>query len=142
MTTPSRSMMLCGVLVAAVGCGCAQDPAKTPYAAQPDPIGPNAYPQVVVDGLAAPYVAAVYQRIVVDEPTAERPLAVFVPVRSLHDYRFGIQYEFKWLDAQGREVGKSGSMYQAMDPRMEQQLKGNAMTLAATQWRLEIRLSR
>jgi uncharacterized protein YcfL len=137
-----NKLTLAGLItsLALVG-GCA-DPVKAPYAARPDTIGAAAYPQIAIDASAEPYVGVTYQRIVVDAPTGDKPLAVRVPVRSIADVRFAIQYEWRWFDAQGREVGRSGTQFQNMDPRMEQQLAGNALTSSATNWRLEIRVTR
>lgn len=139
-TSILRTFGLTGLVLASLA-GCNNDPRMPPFGAQPDPIGPNAYPQVVTDPSANRFLSVVYERIIVDQSNGERPLAVQVPVRSMTDNRFGMQYEYKWFDAQGREVGKSGPMYMNMDPRLEQAIRGNAMTLAATNWRLELRLA-
>ena len=78
----------------------------------------------------------------VDQPTDTRPLRVQVPVRSLSDSPFAVQYQWTWLDRDGRFIRTSGWMDAMMEPRQQVLMTGNALDGKAERWRLEIRSAR
>ncbi len=116
---------------------------NTPFAAQPDNVEHGTYPRIVVEAPLNKFVAVDYAGIVVDQATSDRPLAITVPVRSLSpDRRMNVQYQFTWLDRDGRQIGSGGWRYIVMEPRSQDRFTGNAMDNKATDYRLEIRSAR
>jgi uncharacterized protein YcfL len=131
------SGVLGAVLVGGAGCS------NAPFAGQPDNVPTGQYPRVVVEAPLNQFVGVDYNSVVVDQPTSDRPLAVTVPVRSLApERRMNVQYQFTWLDRDGRQVGQSGWRYIVMEPRTQDRFSANAMDTRATDYRLEIRSAR
>lgn len=116
---------------------------NTPYGAQPDNVAHGSYPRIVVEAPLNQFIGVDYNGIVVDQATPERPLAITVPVRSLApERRMNVQYQFTWLDADGRQIGQGGWRYIVMEPRSQERFMGNAMDNRASDYRLEIRSAR
>lgn len=116
---------------------------NTPFGAQPDNVPHGSYPRIVVEAPLNQFVAVDYNGIVVDQATTERPLAITVPVRSLSpERRMNVQYQFTWLDRDGRQIGQGGWRYIVMEPRSQDRFTGNAMDNRASDYRLEIRSAR
>ena len=64
-------------------------------------------------------------------------------VRSLSpERRMNVQYQFTWLDADGRQISQGGWRYIVMEPRSQDRFTGNAMDNRASDYRLEIRSAR
>lgn len=116
---------------------------NAPLAGQPDNVPHGSYPRIVVESPLNQFVGVDYQGIVVDPATTDRPLGITVPVRSLStDRRMNVQYQFTWLDRDGRPIGQGGWRYIVMEPRSQDRFTGNAMDNRASDYRLEIRSAR
>lgn len=120
--------------------GC-QQPA-TPIAAQPDPVGVDAYPTVTVEPAVLPYLAVDYESVIVEPADGLVPMAVQVPARSTANSQYLVQYTFSWYDDAGALIGDSGWRLLAMEPGMRRVLRGSASDLAASRWTVEIRSAR
>jgi uncharacterized protein YcfL len=119
--------------------GCSTAPA-TP---RQDPISAKQYPKVVVEGQLAQWLVVDYNEVLVDHATAEKPLRVTVPVRSLSTAtEMTIQYKYRWLDADGRPVGEAEWRTVKISPTWQDRFTANALTTKASDWRLEIRSGR
>lgn len=140
-TTLLRSLAASASLAAVVALGgCANN---APLAAQPDNVPHGSYPRISVEAPLNQFVGVDYSGIIVDQPTSDRPLAVTVPVRSLStERRMNVQYQFTWLDQDGRQLGAGGWRYIVMEPRSQDRFAGNAMDNRAVDYRLEIRSAR
>lgn len=118
---------------------CQQDTVKPPFTPATDPLPAQYYPAITLEPALAGALVVDPGRIVTDNPTMTTPLSVQVPIRSMADRMIKVQYEFQWFDAQGREVGRSGFKQEQFPARQQVMLAGNALSSAATGWRLEIR---
>lgn len=118
--------------------GC-QDTVRAPYTPAVDPLPTAYYPAITLEPALQGALVIDPNRIVTDNPTAETPLRVQVPLRSMADRMIKVQYEFQWFDAQGREVGRTGMKSEQFPARQQVMLTGNAMRSDATGWRLEVR---
>ncbi len=121
-------------LAALTGC----DTTKAPYAGAPDAITRATYPDVTVDGSLQETTAVDYPSITFVAGTADRPASVNVPMRSRADWDQIVMYQFRWFDAQGRQVGESQWRKEVLPARRNAQLKANALTSAAVAWRLDV----
>jgi uncharacterized protein YcfL len=118
--------------------GC-QDTVKAPFTPGTDPLPAQFYPAITLEPALNGALVVDPSRIVSDLPTAETPLRVQVPLRSMADRMLKVQYEFQWFDAQGREVGRTGFKSEQFPARQQVMLSGNAMRSDAVGWRLEVR---
>ena len=132
--------LVIGAMLALILYGC--DNVKAPPAAQLDPLPRSNYPAVTLEQGIDRHLVADYDNIVLREPTAESPLRVAVPIRTKADVQMRIQYEFRWFDENGMEIGRSGQRFEVVEPRRQVQLQANATTSKATRWRLEVRAAR
>lgn len=141
-TTLTLAALLAGA--ALVG-GCQSDPAKAPLGSRQDALPTQDYPKVnIVDDnfQLQNYLVVDKSAIVAVLPGDGKPLSVSVPVRSTADNRMRLQYQFYWRDSNGVTIGQSGWRRYEVEPRVQFQAKGNAITQDATDWRLEIRSAR
>lgn len=136
-TAPMAIVLSMGVLTL-VGC----DKTKAPYGAAPDAVTKGNYPAVTVDGSLADTTAVDYPSIVFDQPTPDRPMSVTVPMRSRADYDQVIMYQYRWFDAQGRQVGQSEWRREVLPARRNAMLKANALNSSATAWLLDVQRGR
>ena len=116
--------------------GCDTAPARI----KPDPV--LDYPQkVALEGLDKAVVAA---RPIVTPSTADRPMQVSVPLRSIVDGRaLNVQYKFEFFDQNGRPLRTNlGWRFQKLEPRVQVFLEGNALETKAVDWRLQVRPAR
>lgn len=138
MPVIGRIMFAAAVTVLAA---CSTDRVKAPPSAMRDTIPLGSYPQIVpMDGLAAHLG---FDQPLVEPSTPNRPMAITVNVRSVADTPMETQYRFIFYDQLGRELrSNQGWVFQHMEPRLQVQLKGQALETDAQQWRLEIRPAR
>lgn len=120
--------------------GC--DTVKAPDSPRADTIASGSYPNVVAESGLGQFMGVDVPQVIVDQPTDTRPLRVQVPVRSLSDSPFAVQYQWTWLDRDGRFIRTSGWMDAMMEPRQQVLMTGNALDGKAERWRLEIRSAR
>ncbi len=118
------------------------DKTKAPYGAEPDAVTRSTYPSVTVDGSLSDTTAVDYPAIVYDQPTPDRPMSVTVPMRSRADYDQVIMYQYRWFDAQGRQVGQSEWRREVLPARRNAMLKANALNSSATAWLLDVQRGR
>ncbi len=125
----------------AMGClaGCQDQQAGYPPASPSGDRIVGGYPQITLAGSLADLLVA--SRPMVEGPTPQQPMRVVVPIRSIQNAMTRVQYQFTWLDAQGRPVDTSGWKYEAVPPRMERFFEGSALSTEATDWRLEIKVA-
>lgn len=139
----SKTMSVCVMMVAAASLlilpGCkGQDNIKAPQTIRTDPLA-GAYPQnIALSGLQN---AIVIGQPIVDPATADNPMKVSVPLRSVADGTLRVQYKFIFMDGRGRPVksNNDGWRYQVLAPRAEVFLENNSMDTDAVDWRLEVR---
>jgi len=76
----------------------------------------------------------------VNDGTKDQPMSVVQPVRNIKAFTLQIQYQFTFLDSQGRPTeGGGGWKYLTLEPRVERFLEGVALDTNAVDWRLTIR---
>ncbi len=136
------SMMAVATASAILGASAGCSGPRPPAGAMPDPVTQNIYPAITVDGALQNFVAVDYPRIIADQPMADSPLNVRVPLRSQSDTDMTVQTQFTWYDAQGRQVGESGWRTVTLPSRRQVQLGAHAIVKEATQWRLDVRAAR
>jgi hypothetical protein len=134
-TAGAVTLAVCA-LIASVQLGC--DTTKAPYAGSPDAITRATYPDVTVDGSLEGTTAIDYPSIVFTPTSADRPASVSVPMRSRADWDQIVMYQFRWFDAQGRQVGESQWRKEVLPARRNAMLKANALTSTAIAWRLDV----
>lgn len=139
----ARSFAAAWIAIALIGfmaAGC--DHVKAPPAGPGDLLPAEAYPQIVASEGTS--LALRFSRPIVDPSTPERPMHVTVPVRSIEDdYPLNVQYQFQFLDGQGRPLGNSNSWrFMNLRPREQHFLEGRALDPAAADWRLIVRSAR
>ncbi len=127
------------LMLAVIMTGC--DTIQAPDAARQDPLPEGAYPrQVVLEGLNKGVVTG---RPVVDEPTADQPMRVSVPVRSVTDKELNVQYRFEFFDARNRPTrDQPGWRYVRIAGKSSVTAESAATDTNAVGWRLEIRPAR
>lgn len=139
MKTPLLLAALATFSVAALA-GC--DTMRGTPSPRVDPQPAQSYPKVAVPDPALARSLGVNPQTVVQTSGSETPLTVVVPVRSLVDNVMRVQYRWLWFDAMGRQVGQTTWANESLGPRLEVRFQGNATTLDARDWRLEIRSAR
>lgn len=121
--------------------GC--DTTRAPYAPAGDPLVASNYPKVAFLDKELTGMLVVDPNIVVVDRPEGRPMKVTVPMRSVSDHAMKLQYQYIWRDALGRPVGNpSGWKYVVVEPRVQVPMQANAISMDATDWRLEIRFER
>jgi len=135
VSRPAALVALAAIAFAALT-GC--DTTKAPYPGSPDAITRATYPDVTVDGSLEGTTAVDYPSITFTPGTADRPASVNVPMRSRADWDQVVMYQFRWFDAQGRQVGNSQWRKEVLPARRNAQLTANALTSAAIAWRLDV----
>lgn len=120
--------------------GC--DTVRAPYNPPGDPLPAENYPKVAYVDKELQNMLVVDPSRVVTDSSDGRPLNVMVPLRSVVENTMRLQYQFLWRDSVGREVGKSGWRFVRVEPRVQIQCQGNAISKDATDWRLEVRFDR
>ncbi len=126
-------------ILVALAAGCS-DPYKVPPAGRADPLPPGAYPRnVAEDGLAD---GVVFGTPTITPATETSPLHIVQPIRAITDYSLNTQYWFEWFDAQKRPLNTPNWTFQALTPKVEVMLQGNAPDTRATEWRLHVRPAR
>jgi Protein of unknown function (DUF1425) len=121
-------------------CGC--DTVRAPYNPPGDPLPAENYPKVAYLDKELQNMLVVDPARVVQDSSDGRPLSVMVPLRSVVEHTMNLQYQYSWRDSVGREIGKSGWRFVRVEPRVQVQCQGNAITKDATDWRLEVRFDR
>lgn len=141
MNIVTRLTLCAFVLLPAICGGCRNDPNVGPPGVRGDPLPEGAYPKnVAIEGLGEGIVAG---RGIVQPGTADTPLRVTVPVRSISSKPLNVQYRFEFFDAQGRTLRSSpGWHFVHIDPRTEVQLDAAALETSAVDWRLTLRPAR
>ncbi len=138
ITQRTSLCLVCLCLVATAGC---HDPIKAPPAGQGDLLLAEHYPQIVATNNLADSLR--FGRVIIDPSTGDRPMRVTVPVRSIYDgYPLNIQYQFEFMDGDGRLLNDSGWRFINLRPRVQQQLEANARHVEARDWRLIVRSGR
>lgn len=119
--------------------GC--DTVKAPASLSGDELPIGSYPRVsVLDGLEK---AIVGSPAAITPSSAQTPMRVTVPVRSVVDQGLNIQYQFEFFDAQGRPLqNQTGQKFVHLQPRLQVFLEANALDTHAADWRLTIRAAR
>lgn len=138
-TAAMLAVALAGMMVLP---GCkGQDNVKAPQTIRTDPLA-GGYPQNIA--LAGLHEGVVIGQPMVDAATADQPMQVAVPLRSVADHTLRVQYKFMFLDGRGRPVKSNldGWRYQVLAPRAEVFLEASAMDTDAADWRLEVRPAR
>jgi len=127
------SMIL--TMVALAGC----DAVHPPYNIPADKMPPGSYPRNVAvqwelrDALVA-------GQTIVKDGSKDQPLSVAQPMRNIRDHSIEIQYQYDFLDSNGRPLTSSGGWRNlTMEPRVERFLDGAALDTNAVDWRLTIR---
>jgi uncharacterized protein YcfL len=93
----------------------------------------------ILDNLAP---SLVFGAAVVDEGDADRPMRITMPVRQTASFDLHVQYQFQFLDDQGRPLRSNlGWRYLMMAPQIEYFMEGAALETTATSWRLNIKSS-
>lgn len=133
---------LCATVVVGLAVAGCNDPQKKTPGMREDPQASAAYPVVSVEAGLKRYLGVDSERVVVDPADESRPMKVTVPVRSLADNQMSVQYEFTWFDEAGRELGRSGWQFLALEPRVQRSFSANSLTTRAKGWRLEVRSAR
>lgn len=118
--------------------GCNKDNVRAPEGIRTDPLA-GGYPQnVALNGL--------HNSLVVDQPiveprSADRPMRVTVPLRSVAEGTLRVQYRFILLDDRGRPVrsNQEGWRYQVIARRTQVFVETSALDTDAVDWRLEVR---
>lgn len=122
--------------------GCQTDLTKAPASGRMDMLQLKDYPQIAVQPTLDE--ALVFATAVVDPSTADRPMHVRVPVRSIHDTGgLNIQYRFEFLDNRNLSLRtNSGWRFLHLTPRIQTDLEGAALETKASDWRLEVRAAK
>jgi uncharacterized protein YcfL len=131
---------LASTIIVSVLAGCQST--MPPPAGQPDTIQHEMYPRIVVEQPLQRFFGVSYDAIIVDHGTADRPMHVSVPVRSLADTQMRIQWRYRWMDDRGRIIQDTSWRMAVLEPRLQTQLTANATQAAAVDWRLEVRSAR
>ncbi|MCC7146232.1 MAG: DUF1425 domain-containing protein [Phycisphaeraceae bacterium] len=100
------------------------------------------YPRnIALQGLSPSLLAG---EAMIEAPKDNRPLHVTVPIRNVYAYGVNVQYRFEFFDATGKPVAREepGWRFQHLATDMQAFLDGNAMDMAAVDWRLTIRSAR
>jgi uncharacterized protein YcfL len=140
MLRPAATAIVLIASCSLIACDSSQ---RRPNAPDADVVTSENYPKVTLQSpLNSDHLVVDYTGIIIDAPTSTRPLRAQVPVRSIADQQFLVQYRFLWFDDTGRNVGETGWRFTPLDVAMQAQFSGAATTLSATDWRLEIRPSR
>lgn len=125
-----------GPIWAAAGCG-----STTPIPIRGDPVARENYPTIEVEPQLSRW-------LVQSEPIVERRgtaiTKVTVPVRAATEYQdMNIQYEFKFLDANGAPLRvDTGMRFKTLTSRRQEFLQDAPMDSNATDFRLYIRSAR
>jgi hypothetical protein len=134
-----KSMIVVAMLAAGICLGgCNKDNVRAPEGIRTDPLA-GGYPQnVALNGL--------HNSLVVDQPiveprSADRPMRVTVPLRSVAEGTLRVQYRFILLDDRGRPVrsNQEGWRYQVIARRTQVFVETSALDTDAVDWRLEVR---
>jgi len=136
----SKTVPIAGVFCIVMGvlAGCT----KPPAAMRQDRLEAEDYPQkVALEGL---HRAVVVGDPIVTPSTADIPMRVTVPVRSVHSgAALNVQYRFEFFGPDKRPLRSNlGWKFISLEPRVQMFLEGNAMEAAAADWRLILRPAR
>mgnify|MGYP002780780212 CR=1 FL=1 len=141
-----KSAALCAAgvglaLVMGVAGGC--DKTRPPPSVGLDPLGGQNYPKVaIVEPSLARVLTVDPNEVRVTKATADTPMSVVVPIRSVADNRMRVQYKFYWYDSTGRLVRESTWRPEMIEPRFKVTMQGAATDLESADWRMEIRSQR
>jgi len=138
---PLIAVICLTALLAGALAGCkGPDTVKAPGTPRPDPLAGAQPKQIALSGLEEVLVSG---EPIVEPSTAERPMRVNVPVRSVADERLAVQYQFIFHDERGRPLDTNfGWKYRVLEPRLATSLEGQALNRNAADWRLVIRSAR
>ncbi len=139
----ARTTVLTLGISGALLAGCTQQ--RMPSGPGPDPVSARQYPRVALvddDNMLQRSLVIDESSIVTTGPANGVPMSVMVPLRSVVSNRMRLQYQFYWRDANGVELRQSGWKRIEVEPGMQFQAKGSAVTLDAVDWRLEVRPAR
>ena len=128
--------------VACILDGCAYDPVKAPPAGRADLLPVADYPQIVATQNLHHWL--VFSPASITPGSDDVTMDVSVPMRSKFDKGgLSLHYRFKFFDDRGRPLREEpGWIFKHVEPRLQYHLEGNALDLAAVDWRLEIRAAR
>lgn len=105
----------------------------------PAPAPSAAYPQVVfLDGLER---SLVQEAPVVQLPDQTTPLRVRVPLRSVADVGFTVEYKWVFRDSAGDDTNRN-PVWRTITfaPRAREFISANAISLRAVDWELQLRI--
>ena len=141
MRTIHVLMMTALMMTAGLVAGCDRK-VMAPGAGTADPITQENYPRVVaLEGLAE-YLSFGPAVVTGD---ATHPLSVQVPVRVRSDKEVSIQYQYQFLDEQGRLIDAKSQdqwTFHHLPARAQFFLAGSAVDTKAKDWRLLVRPAR
>ncbi|MCC6427890.1 MAG: DUF1425 domain-containing protein [Phycisphaerales bacterium] len=120
--------------------GC--DTVRAPYAPAGDPLPASNYPKVAYLDKELPGMLVADPAVVIVDRPEGRPMKVTVPLRSVVEHTMRLQYQYTWRDSLGRPVGQSGWIFTRVEPRVQVPFQANALSMDATDWRLEVRFER
>lgn len=124
------------VMLAMAGC----DTIQAPPSPRGDPLEGNYPTNVAIEGLSDELVV---ERPIVTPSTANVPMSVVVPVRSVTDDKLILQYRFIFLDARGRPLSQPPSWrYITVEPKLRIFMEGSALSTTAADYNIEIRPNR
>lgn len=135
---PCPSWFACFFLL--VG-GCQPQPPAAPHAGKADLLPVEAYPRIVVERDLRKFL--IFGDPVLEVASETRPMSVTVPVRTNSDRQAAyVQYQYFFVDADGRTLSESGWRFQHLPPRWRRDLTATALDTNAVDFRLEVILAR
>ena len=132
---------LSALLAAVLALQACEPKPKPPPAGRADPVLAENYPRIVASGDLEKYLY--FDAPIEDLGSSSQPMSVTVPVRSVEDsYSINVQYKFEFYDNRGQMLGDPGWRFMNMDPLIQTQMVGQALSTDARDWRLIVRVAK
>lgn len=134
--------LLVAIVVVTVATGCRHDPDMSPAYGYDDPYASSINdPRITV--LAQDLRSWLGFQAVTVADDGQAPMTVQVPVRNLSDSYKLIDYRVLFFDRAGLQLEPAmGWRFVSLEPKQIARLTGQARTLDAVDWRLEVKWSR